>query len=241
MMMSPFRLNLGTLKEPLGFIKTLEWLTAIFAFWSCGSYSGQSVVSLFCGGTRNETLNITFQYPFRLNEVVLVAANTSLCSHIIPETHLIGDAVFSSQSYVAVAILAFFYTMGALLVYCGYMDIYRQPTSSWPQTDFVLTALFTALWLICASAWAKGLQNIRDATSTAGITATLSVCQEQNVVCEVTEVANIRPLRVAVVFGFLNLILWLGNVWFTYKETHWHSKSFSAEESPVGRQVPVPI
>ncbi|XP_031420818.1 synaptophysin-like protein 1 [Clupea harengus] len=242
MMMTGFRLNLTPLKEPLGFIKILEWLTAIFAFGSCGSYSGQNVISLFCGGGRNETLNVTFHYPFRLNEVMLVGSNSTLCGRTVQETHLVGDSAFSAEVFVAVAILAFCYCMAALLIYLGYMDSYRNPQgSSWSQTDFILTIVFVALWLVCSSAWAKGLQNVRDATSTAGIQSTLSVCQAQGVVCQVTERANMRTLSVSVVFGFLNLILWLGNVWFTYKETPWHSQTLPAEAIPVCRQVPVPI
>lgn len=67
------------------------------------------------------------------------------------------------------------------------------------RQDFILTIVFVALWLVCSSAWAKGLQNVRDATSTAGIQSTLSVCQAQGVVCQVTERANMRTLSVSVV------------------------------------------
>ncbi|KAL2093904.1 hypothetical protein ACEWY4_011216 [Coilia grayii] len=240
--MTGFRLNLTPLKEPLGFIKILEWLTAIFAFGSCGSFSGRNIITLFCGGVRNETLNVTIHYPFRLNEVMLVSANSTLCGRLVQETHLVGDSAFSAEVFVAVAIMAFCYSMATLLVYLGYMDSYRDPQgSSWPQTDFSMTILFATIWLVCSSAWAKGLQNVRDATGTAGIQATLSVCQAQGVVCEVTERANMRSLSVSVVFGFLNLVLWLGNVWFTYKETPWHSRTPPAEEVPVRRHVPVPI
>ncbi|XP_063052076.1 synaptophysin-like protein 1 [Engraulis encrasicolus] len=244
MMMSGFRLNLTPLKEPLGFIKVLEWLTSIFAFGSCGSFSGQNIITLFCGaGLRNETLNVTIHYPFRLNEITLVGANSTLCGRAVQETHLVGDSAFSAEVFVGVAIMAFCYSMATLLIYLGYMDSYRdtQGPSSWSQIDFSLTLLFAAVWLVCSSAWAKGLQNVRNATGTPGIQATLSVCQAQGVLCQVTERANMRSLSVSVVFGFLNLVLWLGNVWFTYKETPWHARSLPSEEVPVRRHVPVPI
>lgn len=42
-----------------------EQLTAIFAFGSCGGFSGRNIVSVFCGDGRNETLSASFHYPFR--------------------------------------------------------------------------------------------------------------------------------------------------------------------------------
>lgn len=70
----------------------------------------------------------------RLNEVLLVGPNSTLCGRAVQETHLVGDSAFSAESFVAVAILAFCYSMAALLIYLGYMDSYRDPQgSSWPQ------------------------------------------------------------------------------------------------------------
>jgi hypothetical protein len=67
-----------------------------------------------------------------------------------------------------------------------------------PQ-DFGLTAAIAFLWLVCSSAWAKGLQNVKDATGTADITSTLALCKESDVSCEVTDFANMRTLNVSVV------------------------------------------
>lgn len=52
---------------------------------------------------------------------------------------------------------------------------------------------------MCSSAWAKGLQNVKDATGTEGISSTLALCGESNVTCEVTEFANLRTLNISVV------------------------------------------
>ncbi len=51
--------------------------------------------------------------------------NTALCNHTVPATHLVGDSSSSVEFFVAVAVLAFLYSMVALLVYLGYMHVYR--------------------------------------------------------------------------------------------------------------------
>ncbi|XP_068611293.1 synaptophysin-like protein 1 [Brachionichthys hirsutus] len=239
-MMTGFRLNLSPLKEPLGFVKLVEWLTAIFAFGSCGGFSGTNVLSVFCGDGRNETLDASFHYPFRLSQVPLVEGNASICNRSLATTYLVGDASSSAEFFVGTAIVCFLYSMAALLVYLGYMHVYKDSDFG-PIFDFLITAILVFLWLVCSSAWAKGLQNVKDATGTEGVGATLALCKEGNVTCEVTEFANLRNLNFSVVFGFLNMFVWAGNAWFVYKETRWHSKKFSSQPGPGRQQVPAAI
>lgn len=65
----------------------------------------------------------------------------------------------------------------------------------------MVTATLVFLWLVCSSAWAKGLQNVKDATDTEGIVNTLALCNGNNNTCEVTEFANMRTLNISVVRG----------------------------------------
>ncbi|XP_051544609.1 synaptophysin-like protein 1 [Myxocyprinus asiaticus] len=239
-MQTGFRINLNPVKEPLGLVKVVEWLTAVFAFGTCGGFTGRNVLSIFCDGGRNETLSATFNYPFRLNQVLLVEKNTTLCNRTVSETHLVGDSSSSVEFFVAVAVLAFLYAMVALLVYLGYMHVYRDSDFG-PMFDFVVTAAFAFLWLVCSSAWARGLQMVKDATSTAGIDSTLGLCKERDVKCEVTEFASIRSLNISVVFGYLNLIIWAGNAWFVYKETRWHSKKVNVQNAAGRGPAPASI
>ncbi|XP_026079138.1 synaptophysin-like protein 1 [Carassius auratus] len=228
-MQTAFRLKLTPVKEPLGFVKVVELLTAVLAFGTCGGYTGRNVVSIFCGGSSNETLSPTFTYPFRLNQELLVE-NTTLCNRTVAATHLVGDSSSSVEFFVAVAVLAFLYSMVALLVYLGYMHVYRDSDFG-PMFDFVLTAVFAFLWLVCSSAWARGLQTVKDATGTAGIESTLALCRD-NVKCEVTDYASMRSLNISVICGFLNLIIWAVNAWFVYKQTRWHSQKVNAQRGP---------
>ncbi|XP_061662747.1 synaptophysin-like protein 1 isoform X1 [Syngnathoides biaculeatus] len=238
--MTGFRLNLSPLKEPLGFVKLVEWLTAIFAFGSCGGFVAKNIVSIFCGDGRNETLTASFHYPFRLSEVPLIDGNATICNRSVGPTHLMGDSSSAAEFFVGVAIVCFLYSMAALLVYLGYMHVYKNSDFG-PILDFVITAVIVFLWLVCSSAWAKGLQNVKDATDTEGIGATVALCKGGNITCEVTEYANLRTLNISVVFGYLNMFVWAGNAWFVYKETRWHSQKISTQPGPGRQQVPAAI
>ncbi|XP_061839599.1 synaptophysin-like protein 1 isoform X2 [Nerophis lumbriciformis] len=195
--MTGFRLNVSPLKEPLGFVKLVEWLTAIFAFGSCGGFAGRNIVSIFCGDGGNETLNANFHYPFRLSQVPLVEGNASICNHSVSTTHLIGDSSSSAEFFVGVAVVCFLYCMAALLVYLGYMHVYKNSDFG-PILDFVITAVVAFLWLACSSAWAKGLQHVKDATDTEGIAGAVALCKGSNITCQVTEYANLRTLNISV-------------------------------------------
>uniref|UniRef100_A0A8B9HS15 Synaptophysin-like 1 n=1 Tax=Astyanax mexicanus TaxID=7994 RepID=A0A8B9HS15_ASTMX len=179
--------------------------------------------------------------PFNLlNQVRLVEGNVSLCNHTSTETHLVGDSSSSAEFFVAVAVLAFLYSMAALLVYVGYMHVYRDSDFG-PMFDFVVTAAFAFLWLVSSSAWARGLQVVKYATGTEGIASTLLPCRDAGVTCEVTEFTSMRTLNISVVFGFLNLIVWAGNAWFVYKETRWHSQKVNSQPAAGRGPGPAPI
>lgn len=158
----------------------------------------------------------------RLADVPLVAGNATVCNQSVAATHLVGDSASSAEFFVGVAIVCFLYSMLALLAYLGYMHVYKDsdfgpifvsmdaaarasnPRLSEPLTqtgfqDFAITAGLVFLWLVCSSAWAKGLQNVKDATGTEGISSTLAMCTGSNATCEVTEFANLRTLNISVV------------------------------------------
>ncbi|MEE6481295.1 hypothetical protein FKM82_012823 [Ascaphus truei] len=223
--MSGLQINLGPLKEPLGFIKVLEWIFSIFSFATCGGYSGKTEVLVGCKnislGLHNVTSHASFMYPFRLNSVIFQGIDAMFCGVAWEAPHLIGDFSSPAQFYVSIGVLAFLYCIGALVLYLGYMHFYRG-TQVVPLIDFIITVVFAFMWLVSSSAWAKGLTDIKIATDPSFVIKTALPCAG-NYSCYAGSVSSVGSLNVSVVVGFLNLVLWAGNAWFIYKETNLHA------------------
>ncbi|XP_065276088.1 synaptophysin-like protein 1 [Emys orbicularis] len=232
--MSGLQLNLGPLKEPLGFIKVLEWIFSIFAFATCGGYSGHTSIKVSCFDTKNETLEAAFGYPFRLNTVLFKDLDSKKCNSTWHPTHLVGDFSSSAQFFVTFAVFVFLYCMAALVLYVGYLHLYRG-AGKLPMIDFVITMVVTLLWLISTSAWAKALTDIKVSTGPT-MMSDIGFCLLAQNSCLFGAVSSMGSLNVSVVIGFLNLILWAGNAWFVYKETNLHNPP----EAPAPGGTPAP-
>ncbi|XP_043565044.1 synaptophysin-like protein 1 [Chiloscyllium plagiosum] len=217
--MPGMQLDFGPLKEPIGFIKILEWIFAIFGFATCGGFSGKTALNVKCKDSNDSQLfTANFQYPFRLNTVSIIPKAT--CNQTTA-TYLMGDFSSSAEFFVAIAVLAFLYCIAALVLYIGYLHIYRDGNRG-PMIDFVVTVVFAFLWLVSSSAWGKGLTDLKYSTNPGNIIKSVQFCNELNK-CTPGGVSGMGSLNVSVVFGFLNVLLWCGNAWFVYKETSWHT------------------
>uniref|UniRef100_A0A3B3BZR4 Synaptophysin n=1 Tax=Oryzias melastigma TaxID=30732 RepID=A0A3B3BZR4_ORYME len=145
------------LKVPLGFIKVLQWFFAIFAFSTCGSYSGLLRVAVECKNRTESDLNIEveFEYPFRLHQEYFDAPTCK--DGVKRRVFLIGDYSSSAEFFVTIAVFAFLYSTATLCIYIFFFEKYKEN--------------------------------------------------------------NKGPLIVSSAFGFINLVLWVGNLWFVFKET----------------------
>ncbi|XP_075713399.1 synaptophysin-like protein 1 [Rhinoderma darwinii] len=218
--MSGLQLNFSPLTEPLGFIKVLEWFFSIFSFATCGGYSGKTSINVSCANkTENKTIEASFMYPFRLNNVIFQGISSPYCGETWKEWHLTGDYSSPAQFYVTIAVFAFLYCIGALVVYLGFRHLY-QGSPKLPLIDFIFTLIFAFMWLVSSSAWAKGLTDIKYVTSPANIVT--NYCKTPYS-CTPGSESRMGSLNISVAFGFLNLILWAGNAWFVYKETNLHA------------------
>nr|XP_003225016.1 PREDICTED: synaptophysin-like protein 1 [Anolis carolinensis] len=234
--MSALQLNLGPAKEPLGFIKILQWIFSIFAFATCGGYSGKTAIFLTCPANKNVTLEADFAYPFRLHKATFEHLNTSKCNTTWNTVHLVGDFSSSAQFFVTFAVLVFLYCMGALVLYLGYLHLYRG-AGKLPMIDFVITVVISFLWLVSTSAWAKALTDIKTSTGE-NLVSEIEVCKTNPQLCHFKEIRSLGSLNVSVVIGFLNLILWAGNAWFVYKETSFHSPPAASPPNPTSVSSP---
>uniref|UniRef100_A0A3B4WY72 MARVEL domain-containing protein n=1 Tax=Seriola lalandi dorsalis TaxID=1841481 RepID=A0A3B4WY72_SERLL len=68
--------------------------------------------------------------------------------------------------------------------------------------DFVVTVIFSFMWLASSCCWAKTLSDIKTATNPTQVLLYLFLL-----------------LFCLQVFGFVNVVLWVGNIWFVFKET----------------------
>nr|XP_033777965.1 synaptophysin isoform X2 [Geotrypetes seraphini] len=195
-------------------------LFSIFAFATCGSYSGEFRLSVECANKSLSNLNIDvdFSYPFRLHQVYF---NAPSCKNTeLSKVFLVGDYSSSAEFFVTIAVFSFLYSLAALVVYCFLQNKYRENNKG-PMIDCIVTAIFAFMWLVSSSAWAKGLSDVKLATDPENVIKNMHVCKQEGVQCKELHDPVMSGLNTSVVFGFLNFIIWVGNVWFAFKETGW--------------------
>lgn len=210
--MSGFSLDLGPVKEPLGFIRILEWVFTICAFATTGGYVGSSVFSVTCG-SKEDNVTAHFAYPFRLPSTPYLIPD---CHDGFNNTYMQGDYSSSAEFFVCVGVFGFLYCTFTLVLYMGYQQLYKESNRG-PIIDLIVTGIFAFLWLVSSSAWGKGLTDVKYATDPNNL---IKACSPE--LCKMLHYPSMGRLNASVLFGFLNLILWAGNCWFIYKETPFH-------------------
>ncbi|KAM4699344.1 synaptophysin-like protein 2 [Discoglossus pictus] len=218
------------LEEPLGFIKLLEWLFAIFAFGSCGSYSGETSATVECKAEPAEThlIFVPFGYPFRLFRQRYEMPECGDMENRI--LHLAGDFSAPAEFFVTLSVFAFLYSMFALVIYLRFHEQYTQIRRV-SIVDFCVTGGFTFLWLVAASAWGKGLMDIKLATHPSSLLSAMPLCQLDKATCSPGAIPSFGLANISVLFGFLNFLIWAANMWFVFKETVWSKPASNKEES----------
>ncbi|XP_032936280.1 synaptophysin-like protein 2 [Catharus ustulatus] len=231
-------LRWGRLQEPLGFIKLLEWLFAIFAFGSCGSFSGETGATVSCNSERMTAISIQFGYPFRLYQTsyAMPICGDESEARIL---HLVGDFSAPAEFFVTLGVFSFLYSMAALVLYLRFHSLYTENTKL-PFTDFCVTVCFAFFWLVAAAAWGKGLSDVKAATRPSTLIAGMGVCQDKDVVCSAGTTPAMGLANISVLFGFLNFLLWAGNCWFVLRETPWlrqpEPRDSAAEQGAIDKQ-----
>ncbi|XP_037535040.1 synaptoporin [Nematolebias whitei] len=151
-------------------------LFAIFAFATCGGYTGQLRVSVDCmeKASSNLSIPIDFAYPFRLYQV---SFDAPACEAMRREqVFLAGDFSSSAEFFVTIAVFAFLYSLMAAVGYIFFLNKYRE-NSQRPLIDFVVTVVFSFMWLVSSSAWAKALSDVKVATDPDEVQLLIPACK----------------------------------------------------------------
>ncbi|XP_061907057.1 synaptoporin b [Entelurus aequoreus] len=194
---------------------------AICAFATCGGYFGHLQVKVDCAASRpsNKSIIIDFGYPFRLQQVHFKAP---LCDTKRQEIlFLNGDYSSAAQFFVTVGVITFLYSLMATVVCVFYQNKYLKNNRG-PFVDFVVTVIFSLVWLVSTCFWAKALTDIKTATEPTEVLLLISACSAQENKCTAAQEPLWSRLNASVVFGFVNVVLWVGNIWFVFKETGWY-------------------
>ncbi|PIK44398.1 putative synaptophysin [Apostichopus japonicus] len=213
----PFRVEV--LLEPKGFIRLLEFVLAICMFATTAGYNSMFSFEMTCSSakaaTRSETVGYNFGYPFSFSDKI----PTTCFDPVAIEESPSGAAKF----FVVVGVFAMLYTIAAVVWYVVLEAKYIQ-FEIVSLVDFGATVVFTLLFFIASCAWAAGVSTVKFWTTLDNLTTEngiLSGCTADNVTCKSEETPGYGGLNISILFGFLNAVVWGGNVWFVWKETPW--------------------
>ncbi|XP_064779813.1 synaptophysin-like protein 1 [Oncorhynchus masou masou] len=126
---SGFNLDLGPLKEPLAFIRVLEWIFSIFAFATAAGYAGATSINVQCQGlSTSQEITAVFNYPFRLmthpyivHPYIVPSCNND--SSTI-QLYLTGDHSSSAESLRLYRGVCLPLSTASLVIYLGYQHVF---------------------------------------------------------------------------------------------------------------------
>ncbi|KAH9512937.1 hypothetical protein Btru_037108 [Bulinus truncatus] len=225
-----------TFNTKLWYISVLHTkvVLSIFAFATTTSHDSSTTIEIQCD---NETSSITdrtfsYSYPYDLESVCFKP-----CEDDKNPICLLSGSKSSAEFYVFVGVIVFLYCLAALVIYIFFDDLYRRNTRL-VIVDFVISVLLTLLWIISSSAWAAGVSDVKTYTDPDEGNIFQNIPQCGKYPCKVKSLGNFASLNVSLIFGFLNFGVWVGNLWFIYKETPWF-KLRSKPPTEPGQHSPI--
>ncbi|XP_078597293.1 synaptophysin-like isoform X4 [Branchiostoma floridae x Branchiostoma japonicum] len=229
--------NMRVVKEPRGFLKLLQFIFAIFAFATASGGGSHFQFSVTCNSSDPKMVDIYYSYPYKLEDVpVMNAFCTNKTQTVYP---LVGNENSSAEYFVTIGVFAFLYSLVALTIYV-FVEGQFGDKNLWSKADLFITTAFAIFWFTSSSAWAAAVADIKWSTYAPNVYthgSIVQLCKNQGTVCTDGGLnSSYANLNVSILFGFLNFILWAGNIWFTYKETPWHAQ----RNEPAEKKYPSP-
>ncbi|CAH1264627.1 synaptophysin-like isoform X3 [Branchiostoma lanceolatum] len=230
--------NMRVVKEPRGFLKLLQFIFAIFAFATASGGGSHFQFSVTCNSSSDpKMVDVYYSYPYRLEDVPVTS---KFCENATQSVYpLVGNENSSAEYFVTIGVFAFLYSLVALTIYV-FVEGQFGDKDLWSKADLFITTAFAIFWFTSSSAWAAAVADIKWSTYAPNVYTHGSVsklCSKPGAVCTDAGLnSSYANLNVSILFGFLNFILWAGNIWFTYKETPWHAQ----RNEPAEKKYPSP-
>jgi len=240
------------IKEPLGFIKIVQFFMALLAFSIAVNGTSDLYFTVNCNAVTTSAPNTTvsatgflvykaiFSYPYDLKDSKFEAQNScpsprQLDRYTVTDE---GNNIQSSaQFFVFVGVMAFIYSFAFFFVYLFALQKYHNIVYL-PLFDFGFTVVWALFWFIGSCAWGKAITDIQNYTDPEQIIASLDACSTG---CHTRASPTYANIVVSCILGFGNWILWSGDVWFVLKETTWYKtrKEMQAQQqnqtnNPIG-------
>ncbi|CAN0130117.1 unnamed protein product [Lampetra planeri] len=201
---------------------------AILAFATCCGYHGELLFQLPCGNSseRLGDVHVPIQYPFRDGATVAMDAGRPSA---LPAG--LAGVVPSARLLVAVGVVSLLYSLCATVATIFYQRNYLRNNRG-PKIDVSVSLVLSLLWLLASCLWAASLAELRASLQPAHLGALVPACRAAAAAAAAAAAgrdpraaALPQALPAGMVFGFINWLLWTGNVWFVYKETGWRAPS----------------
>ncbi|CAF0952696.1 unnamed protein product [Rotaria sordida] len=212
----------GILKEPRGLIRLLQFIFAIFAFATACNGSSYLYIKK---GSDDKAVSISWSYPYNLQDTQ-ININFNATQNPLSSSNGIKP---SAEFFVFTGVTSMLLSLAFLVLYVVTDRLYRYDERI-PIIDFILIIIWAIFWIAGSSAWAQGVSSIRSQTSFNYVYTLVPECAVDPK-CEENESGTYANITVSVIFGFLNFLLWLGSMWFVYKETKFF-KSQTAQQYP---------
>ncbi|RNA23804.1 synaptoporin [Brachionus plicatilis] len=233
------------IKEPLGFIKILQFFLALLAFATAVSGGSDVSFNRKCLNTSQPVLyKGKYNYPYNLKNAPL-KPQTIECLDQKADRYTIAtetnNIVSSAQFFVFTGVTAFLYSIAVLIIYIFFRHKYNNIVYL-PLIDFSVTCIFTIFWFAGSIAWSKAVGDLQHFTDTETIIETMIFCKKNNNqnLCSGYETANYANLIVSCILGFGNLIVWAGDIWFVLKETSWYKlRASMRQQSTAATNNPI--
>jgi len=219
------------LKEPLGFIKIVQILLAIITFAVAVNGGDTINFKVNCNPTTSTEVSATYNYPYDLantkwNPYPFCGAIGANERSTIAQSS--GTIVSSAGFFVFTGVISFLYALAFIIIYVFFKHKYDN-VLFFSTVDFGLTCLIALFWFIASVAWAKAIDDIKSQVTVYGETKKLieifpTSCPKAGVLACIASTSNptFASLIISCIFGFGNIILWGGNIWFVLKETAWY-------------------